>query len=389
MTEIQKFFTMLLVFLTAYFMPVGEERVQGAIIEAFTMLNDYAREHVLLCLIPALFIAGAVSTFIKQQAVMRYLGAEANKMIAYGVASVSGTILAVCSCTVLPLFAGIYSRGAGIGPATAFLYSGPAINVLAIILTARVLGTEIGVVRAVGAIAFSIIIGLVMAYIYRKETKSSSQGFAAISEESYQRNLKQEIIYFGSMVAFLVFANWAKPIDAEGVYASVYSVKWLLAGISIMVTIVTAHRWFSRREQKDWFSSTWFFAKQVLPLLLGGVLLAGALMGRPGTDAGLIPDQYIKALVGGNSIGANLFASIVGAFMYFATLTEIPIMQGLIGSGMGQGPALALLLSGPALSLPSMLVLRQIMGTEKTIVYVTLVIIMLTITGIIYGSFQS
>lgn len=389
MTEIQKFFTMLLVFLTAYFMPVGEERVQGAIIEAFTMLNDYAREHVLLCLIPALFIAGAVSTFIKQQAVMRYLGAEANKMIAYGVASVSGTILAVCSCTVLPLFAGIYSRGAGIGPATAFLYSGPAINVLAIILTARVLGMEIGVARAVGAIAFSIIIGLIMAYIYRKEAKSSSQGFAAISEESYQRNLKQEIIYFGSMVAFLVFANWAKPIDAEGVYASVYSVKWLLAGISIMVTIVTAHRWFSRSEQKDWFSSTWFFAKQVLPLLLGGVLLAGALMGRPGTDAGLISDQYIKALVGGNSIGANLFASIVGAFMYFATLTEIPIMQGLIGSGMGQGPALALLLSGPALSLPSMLVLRQIMGTEKTIVYVTLVIIMSTITGIIYGSFQS
>ena len=388
MTEIQKFFTMMVVFLTAYFMPVGEERVQGAIIEAFTMLNDYAREHVLLCLIPALFIAGAVSTFIKQQAVMRYLGAEANKIIAYGVASVSGTILAVCSCTVLPLFAGIYSRGAGIGPATAFLYSGPAINVLAIILTARVLGTDLGVARAVGAITFSIIIGLIMAYIYRKEEKSSSEGFAAVSEEIDQRNLQQEIIYFGSMVAFLVFANWAKPIDAEGIYAGIYSVKWLLAGISIMVTIVTAHRWFSRSEQQDWFSSTWFFGKQVLPLLLGGVLLAGVLMGRPGTDAGLIPDQYIKALVGGNSIGANLFASVFGAFMYFATLTEIPIMQGLIGSGMGQGPALALLLSGPALSLPSMLVLRQIMGTEKTIVYVGLVIIMSTVTGIIYGSFH-
>lgn len=387
-TEIQKFLTMLIVFLTAYFMPVGDERVQGAIIEAFTMLNDYAREHVLLCLLPALFIAGAVSTFIRQQAVMRYLGAEANKIIAYGVASVSGTILAVCSCTVLPLFAGIYSRGAGIGPATAFLYSGPAINVLAIILTARVLGTELGVARAVGAISFSIIIGLIMAYIYRKEAKSSSESFAVIGEEMCQRNLKQEIIYFGSMVAFLVFANWAKPIDAEGIYAGIYSVKWLLAGISIMVTIVTAHRWFSRSEQKDWFSSTWFFAKQVLPLLLGGVLLAGILMGRPGTDAGLIPDQYIKALVGGNSIGANLFASIVGAFMYFATLTEIPIMQGLIGSGMGQGPALALLLSGPALSLPSMLVLRQIMGTEKTIVYVALVIIMSTVSGIMYGSFH-
>lgn len=387
-TEIQKFFTMMIVFLTAYFMPVGEERVQGAIIEAFTMLNDYAREHVLLCLIPALFIAGAVSTFIRQQAVMRYLGAEANKIIAYGVASVSGTILAVCSCTVLPLFAGIYSRGAGIGPATAFLYSGPAINVLAIILTARVLGTDLGVARAVGAITFSIIIGLIMAYIYRKEAKSSSEGFVAASEEIGQRSLQQEIIYFGSMVAFLVFANWGKPIDAEGIYAGVYSVKWLLAGISIMVTIVTAHKWFSRSEQKEWFSSTWFFSKQVLPLLLGGVLLAGILMGRPGTDAGLIPDQYIKVLVGGNSIGANLFASIVGVFMYFATLTEIPIMQGLIGSGMGQGPALALLLSGPALSLPSMLVLRQIMGTEKTIVYVALVIIMSTVSGIIYGSFH-
>ncbi|HWQ61242.1 MAG TPA: permease [Negativicutes bacterium] len=386
MSEFQKLLAIIAVFFIAYFMPAESGRFQGAIIEAFRMLNEYAREHVLLCLVPALFIAGAISTFIRQQAVMRYLGAEANKVLAYCVASVSGTILAVCSCTVLPLFAGIYSRGAGIGPATAFLYSGPAINVLAIILTARILGFEMGVARAVGAVSFSVIIGLIMALIYRKEEAAKKEAFVAPEGDESSRVLWQEIVYFGGMVAFLVFANWAKPIEPAGVYASVYAYKWLLAGISLALVVYTSISWFTKSELIDWRESTWFFTKQIMPLLLGGVLVAGFLMGRPGLDSGIIPDEYITMLVGGNSLWANLFASVVGAFMYFATLTEVPILQGLMGSGMGKGPALALLLAGPALSLPSMIVLRQIMGTEKTAVYVSLVIIMATITGMFYGA---
>lgn len=385
MSELQKLLAIITVFLLAYFMPAESGRFQSAILEAFRMLNDYAREHVLLCLVPALFIAGAISTFIRQQAVMKYLGAEANKVLAYCVASVSGTILAVCSCTVLPLFAGIYSRGAGIGPATAFLYSGPAINVLAIILTARILGFEMGVARAVGAVVFSIVIGLIMAFIYRKEEAAKKESFAMPAGEEPSRKLWQEIVYFGGMVAFLVFANWGKPIE-PGLFATVYSYKWILAGISLAVVIYTSLAWFVKSELIDWRESTWFFTKQIIPLLLGGVLVAGFLMGRPGLDAGIIPDEYVTMLVGGNSVWANLFASIVGAFMYFATLTEVPILQGLMGSGMGKGPALALLLAGPALSLPSMIVLRQVMGTEKTAVYVSLVVIMATVTGMMYGA---
>lgn len=386
MSEFQKLLAIVAVFLLAYFMPAENIRFQGAVLEAFRMLNDYAREHVLLCLVPALFIAGAISTFIRQQAVMRYLGAEAKKIVAYSVAAVSGTILAVCSCTVLPLFAGIYSRGAGIGPATAFLYSGPAINVLAIILTARVLGFEMGVARAVGAIGFSVIIGLVMAFIYRKEEAAKKDAFAMPDEEKPRRALWQEMVYFGGMVAFLVFANWGKPLEPSGFYAGVYSYKWILAGVSLVLVIYTSSAWFAKSELVDWRESTWFFTKQIIPLLLGGVLVAGFLMGRPGLDAGIIPDEYVTMVVGGNSIQANLFASVVGAFMYFATLTEVPILQGLMGSGMGKGPALALLLAGPALSLPSMIVLRQIMGTQKTAVYVGLVIVMATISGLIYGT---
>jgi uncharacterized membrane protein YraQ (UPF0718 family) len=385
MGEKQKLFWIVLIFLLIYFMPVENARMQSALLEAFHMLNDYAREHVLLCLVPAFFIAGAVSTFIRQQSVMKYLGPEANKFLAYGVASVSGTILAVCSCTVLPLFAGIYSRGAGIGPAAAFLYSGPAINVLAIILTARVLGTDIGFARAAGAIVFSVVIGLLMAFIYQKEEKVKKEGFVMPPAEAPSRSLWQEIIYFGTMVCFLIFANMGKPLDSQSFYSTLYGYKWILAAISLAGVAFTSLGWFSKSELIEWGSSTWFFAKQILPLLLGGVLLAGFLMGRPGTDAGIIPDEYVKVLVGGNSVTANVFASISGAFMYFATLTEVPILQGLIGSGMGKGPALSLLLAGPALSLPSMLVLRQIMGLEKTAVYVTLVVIMATLTGFIYG----
>jgi uncharacterized membrane protein YraQ (UPF0718 family) len=414
-------------FLACFYLPVGVPRFDNAVTEAFELVKWYAREHVILCLVPAFFIAGAIGVFVSQASVMKYLGPNANKVLAYGVASVSGTILAVCSCTVLPLFAGIWRMGAGLGPASAFLYSGPAINVLAIILTARVLGMQLGIARAVGAVGFSIVIGLLMHLIFRKEEMEKTNAAAQQAEPEVKRPLWQTVIYFGSMVGILVFANWGKPVENSGLWHAIWAVKWPVTGAFTGALAVILVRWFgmvwwkvaavgiptavlafffpeqpmgpfvfavigmaiitstSKDEAGDWFASTWSFAKQITPLLLFGVLAAGFFLGRRGHE-GIVPSEWITQAVGGNSLRANLLASVVGAFMYFATLTEVPILQGLIGSGMGQGPALALLLAGPALSLQSMLVLRSLIGTKKTVVYVVLVIVMATITGLIYGT---
>jgi len=426
-SEWKKLLLIAVIFLACFYLPIGRERFDNAVMESLQLVKWYAQEHVLFCLVPAFFIAGAISVFDGQASVMKYLGAKANKVLAYSVASVSGTILAVCSCTVLPLFAGIYRMGAGLGPATAFLYSGPAINVLAIILTARVLGLELGIARAVGAILFSVIIGLLMHFIYRKEELEKANGQLAMPEAKTKRPLWQEVLYFASMVGILVFANWGKPHATVGLWHQIYSAKWLITAAFSAAFAVFLVLWFELRwwkivlaaiptalltllfpgkpmvpfaaaviglsaitstdngETSDWFSASWGFAKQILPLLLFGVLVAGALLGRPEHE-GLIPSQWVSRAVGGNSIWANLFASVAGAFMYFATLTEVPILQGLIGAGMGKGPALALLLAGPALSLPNMLVIRSVMGIQKTTVYICLVVVMATISGIIYGS---
>ena len=385
-SEWKKFLLIAVVFLACFYLPVDSLRFKNAIFEALALVRWYAREHVLLCLVPAFFIAGAISVFVSQAAVMKYLGAGANKVLAYGVASVSGTILAVCSCTVLPLFAGIYKMGAGLGPATAFLYSGPAINVLAIILTARVLGLELGIARAVGAILFSVVIGLLMHFIYRREETEKANNQMQMPQPEAAKPLWQNAVYFASMVGILVFANWAKPVSTTGLWSLIHSAKWIVTAGFALVLITVLAMWFRKSELSEWSQATWGFAKQILPLLLFGVLIAGALLGRPDHE-GLIRSEWVSRAVGGNSIWANLFASVAGAFMYFATLTEVPILQGLIGSGMGKGPALALLLAGPALSLPNMLVIRSVMGTQKTIVFVTLVVIMATISGIIFGAF--
>jgi hypothetical protein len=374
------------VFLVAWVMPYGSLRLQGALVESLAMAQEYARQHVLLCLIPAFFIAGAISVFISQAAVIRYLGPAAPRWIAYPVAAVSGTILAVCSCTVLPLFTGIHRRGAGLGPAIAFLYSGPAINVLAIILTARVLGLGLGLARAVMSVVFSVVIGLVMHWLYRREEAQRAALALAIPEpEAPRRSLRQTGVYFALMVGILVFANWSAPAQAgPGAWPAIHDAKWWITGTLLLGLAVVLARWFDRQELTEWVSSTWDFAKQILPLLLGGVLVAGLLLGRPGHE-GLIPSTWVAQVVGGNSLLANVLASVIGAFMYFATLTEVPILQGLIGSGMGKGPALALLLAGPALSLPSMLVIRSVLGTRKTVVYVTLVIVFSALSGLVYG----
>ncbi len=419
-------------FVLCYYLPVdwlkSLERLQNALWESLYLVKWYAREHVLLCLVPAFFIAGAVGVFVSQAAVMKYLGARANKVLAYGVAAVSGSVLAVCSCTILPLFAGIYRMGAGLGPACAFLYSGPAINILAIVLTARVLGPELGIARAVGAMLFSIVIGLCMHFFFRKEEQEKIIAQAMQPEPEVARPLWQNALYFASMVGILVFANWGRPDSEIGLWHAIFAAKWPVTGAFAIALAVMLVRWFQvkwwkiacaglpvlllalllpqapqvafvvgvigltfvlnteQEEMQEWFSSSWGFAKQILPLLLIGVVIAGVLLGQPGAE-GLIPSQWVANAVGGNSLGANLFASVAGAFMYFATLTEVPILEGLLGAGMGKGPALALLLAGPALSLPNMLVIRSVMGTKKTVVFVLLVMVMATISGLIFGTF--
>lgn len=330
-------------------------------------LIDYLAAHVVTCLVPAFFIAGAISVFVSQASVLKYFGAQAKKYVAYSIASVSGTILAVCSCTVLPLFAGIHKRGAGLGPAIAFLYSGPAINILAIVYTARLLGWQLGVGRAIGAILFSVVIGLIMAGIFRKEEKIKEEEMKQAVVEGGKESGKL-IVYFGILVSILIFATakidlWLKIIT--------------VVNLILMLGIVL-NTWFEKYEVLDWFSETYRFVKMIFPILLVGVFIAGMLKA-------IIPQQFVAKWVGGNSLSANFIASIVGVFMYFATLTEVPILKAFLELGMGKGPALALLLAGPALSLPSMIVLIRIMGGKKTSIYCTLVVIMATITGIIFG----
>lgn len=431
---------MLAVFVFAFFMPLDSARFQDAIAATFDLTKWYAQEHVILCLLPAFFIAGVISVFVSQGAVMKYFGAKAKKWVAYTVASVSGTILAVCSCTILPLFSSIHKRGAGLGPAIAFLYSGPAINILAIILTARILGFEMGVARIIGAVVFALVIGSAMSLIYRKEEKAKREQQMNFPDIPEKRPMWKTSFHFFTLVFILVFANWGSPEpgDTTGAWYFIWAYKWYITGFFslgliwsliyilrikwqwvLMTAIATAASAFlatlyiensklsplvpmvvgiaglsiitlkdKDNDNREWTIATWGFAKQIMPLLAVGVIMAGFLLGSTHDDTaiqGIIPGEWISALVGGNSVFANFFASIVGAFMYFATLTEVPILQGLIASGMGKGPALALLLAGPSLSLPNILVIRGVMGTEKTVVYVVLVVIMATISGLIFG----
>lgn len=413
-------------FLVAYFLPLDNANLLQSVQAALELAKWYAQEHVLLCLVPAFFIAGTIAVFISQNAVIKYLGAGAAKWAAYALASVSGSILAVCSCTVLPLFSGIYKRGAGLGPATAFLYSGPAINIMAIILTARVLGYQLGIARIIGAVSFSIIIGLLMQFIFRKEESQRNEEQIMVADMSEERPLWKTIFHFVILVLILISATWGPGATPEGAWSWVHAHKWIITsilglGLGISLIAILKIHWirvatavvlvgmvgilgtspllgfvagvialtvllaFQKDEGGEWLAESWGFAKQILPLLAMGVLVAGFLLGTPESGGGIIPGNWISSMVGGNSLWSNMFASVVGAFMYFATLTEIPILQGLINNGMGNGPALALLLAGPALSLPNMLVIRGVLGNKKTLVYVLLVILLSTIAGLFYG----
>ncbi len=431
----------ILVFAGVFFMPLQSEKFMTAIDATLDLAKWYAQEHVVMCLLPAFFIAGVIAVFVSQGSVLKYFGANAKKWLSYSVAAISGGILAVCSCTILPLFTSIYKRGAGLGPAIAFLYSGPAISVLSIILTARILGAEMGIARVVGAVSFSIIIGLAMSFIFRKEEKEKQEQQMNIVPPPEKRPVWQTTLHFFTLVLILVFANWGAPSAGDnGAWSVIFANKWYIVGalslvlcwslvkilklkigwvvagaaltvVSTVLAIVfvpnpklvplvpmivavaslSAILLFDKQdeENKEWALSAWGFAKQILPLLAIGVVTAGFLLGSTHDNtsiAGVIPNEWIQWAVGGNSLLSNFFASFTGAFMYFATLTEVPIIQGLLASGMGKGPALALLLAGPSLSLPNMLVIHGVLGTKKTVTYVALVIVMATISGWVFGN---
>lgn len=424
--QIRLLLLMVGIFLLIFFLPVEQERFSNALLEGVRLTHWYAREHVILCLLPAFLIAGAMAVYISQGAVMRYLGPEASKPVAFSVASVSGTLLAVCSCTVLPLFGGIYRRGAGLGAAIAFLYSGPAINVMAVVVTMKVLGAEIGIARAMGAILFALVIGSIMHFIYRKEeAERSVKNARGFGGDSSDKPMAAIVSFFALMIGILVFANWAAA-DSEQ-WMLIHAWKWpITAMLAVALGVLLVWRWqwpplpllllagvigvaavlaphvpelpfvlgigglmliaALREQDREWTVQSWDFARQILPLLLAGVFVAGFALGRPGHE-GIIPSEWVAMAVGDNSLKSTVLASLLGALMYFSTLTEVPIVEALMGSGMGKGPALALLLAGPALSLPNMLVIRTILGTQKTLVYCTLVVIMATLTGFIYGNF--
>lgn len=425
------------VFAIAYFLNFSDPRIQNAILEACYMLQWYARNHTLACVVPAMFIAGAIAAFLNKEAVLRHLGPKAKKVEAYSVASVSGTVLAVCSCSVLPMFAGIYRVGAGLGPASAFLYSGPAINVMAIFLTARVLGFDLGIGRVIGAVAFAVIIGMLMALIFRgDEARREAATLQLPDPPPAKRRLIQTVLFFAAMIGFLVFSDWANPSQttieksdgttlqvavllettealrvqleepagdlrsgvklmipkaeiARTEYATpdgyqwanwIYTHRWYFALACLAATIAMAVAWFDRDERAEWLGQTWGFAKSIVPLLFGGVLVTGFV-------GALIPEQAVAAWVGGNSLTANFAASLIGALWYFATLTEIPILEALLGLGMGRGPALALLLAGPALSLPSIAVIYSVIGFRKTLVFCTLTVVLSAVVGMVFGMF--
>jgi uncharacterized membrane protein YraQ (UPF0718 family) len=427
------FAALVTIFVAAYALPLGNPKIQAAIQEAFRLLQWYARNHTLACVVPALFIAGAIITFLSQSSVMRYLGPKANPILAYGVASVAGCVLAVCSCSVLPMFAGIYQLGAGLGPASAFLYSGPAINVLAIFLSARVLGFSIGAGRAIGSVIFAVVIGLLMALIFRKGEREKAAAAMQMPEpEKPKRHIAKTALFLACMILFLVFSDWFNPgnvvvetrdgrefnavvihetkdairfqleqnlgsaksgdkislsksdiaemREQKSLVITIHHIRWYLAGLCGVAVLIMTWRWYERDEIRQWMHNTWDFTKLLVPLLYGGVFIVGFV-------SVLLPEKQVAQWVGDNSLQSNLVASVIGAFWYFATLTEIPITQALMNLGMHKGPVLALLLAGPALSLPSMIVIQRIMGTKKAVVFISLVIIMATITGMFFGVF--
>jgi len=341
--------------------------IEALLMAGFESVKEYLALHVLLCLVPAFFLAGAIASLFSRESMLRYFGADASKYISYSVASVSGVLLAVCSCTVLPLFAGIYKRGAGIGPATTFLFSAPAINLLAIVYTAKILGFDIGAARAVAAVSMSIVIGLVMAMVFRREDEVKIRAIASAVENEI--NPAHQTGLFLLLLVLLVL---------DGIIDT-WMWRGIVLGPLVILTVYVSRKWLDDEQIHDWMHETWDLTKKIFPLLLVGVFFAGIILQ-------ILPSDHVVRFVGDNSIQSNLVASIAGALMYFATLTEVPIISSLMKLGMETGPVLSMLLAGPALSLPNMIVINRVLGFKKAMTYITLTVIMATIAGLVVGN---
>ena len=365
--EFLKLFYVVIVFLFFYFLPIKSVWFYPALISGLELLREYAREHIITCLLPAFFIAGAIVAFVRKEAILKYLGRDVKKRVSYLIASVSGIFLAVCSCTILPLFAGIRKRGAGLGPAITFLFSGPAINIAAIFLTFSVIGFSMGLARVFFSIFLAIIIGLSMHFIFPEK---KDDGDLILEKQATSSFSKKKMILF--------FLSWLGILIVNGLAINTGLKYWINAFL-IMIILYLSIFDIKKEDNKNWVQETWSFSKIILPLLFIGVFIAGFI-------SPLLPQELIEKVFGSNSLLSNLTASVFGSLMYFSTLTEVPILKELINKGMASGPALALLLAGPSISLPNLLVIRKVLGNKKTLVYISLVIIYSSLSGLIFGA---
>ncbi len=358
--------------------------IMAAMQAGLTTLLGYLSAHVLTCLIPAFFIAGAIAALLKTEMVLKYFGKDAPKWLCYSVAATSGTILAVCSCTILPMFAGIEKKGAGIGPATAFLFSGPAINLLAIVLTARVLGLDLGIARAIAAVSMAVVIGLIMAAIFERSSQKCEtspvsapvQAAQALTEPPKSGQTERIAVLF---IALLIGVLLSATSQLE------FVTKWTIVAAFIVASAYVLTKYFSSEEKTAFFSETWSLTKKIFPLLVVGTFITGVI-------GYFMPTELLRTYLGSNSFPSCFIASVVGALLYMPTLLEIPIVGTLFGYSTGitaPGPALSLLLAGPSLSLPSMIVITRVIGLKKGGVYISLVVIVSTLVGMLYGAIVS
>jgi len=332
------------------------------ILAGWEALVDYLILRRIISLTIAFFLSGAIAQFMSQGAVMKYFGPNSDKRLSYLVASVSGAILAVCSCSVLPMFAGIRKKGAGIGPATTFLFSGPALNILAITFTFSLIGVDIGFVRVFSAVILSIVIGFLMYLFYNKsETVDANEAMFSM-DDGNDRTFAQNALFFVTMIGILV-SGAGRPV---------------ITSILVVILAVQLYGNFKKDELVDWCRETYSLARKIVPLFIVGIFAAGVI-----TE--IIPPEYMVTFVGNNSYGANIIASVFGAFMYFATLTEVPIVNGFMELGMFKGPATALLLAGPSLSLPNMIVISRVIGLKKAVTYFGLVVVLSAFVGMLAG----
>ena len=334
-------------------------------------IKEYVALHVITCLIPAFLLAGAMITFISRDTVIRYMGFEAKKSVAFPLAAISGIFLAVCSCTVIPIAAGIYRRGGSIGPAFILLWTAPATNLLALIYTGAILGMDVAAVRVVAAVSTAFIVGLVMMYAFAGEEKERSSA----KDHSVQQGRimgREDIVILILLLLTLLLPNY---LGVGGPY--LHKVAIFLVALGVTLAYVYSKK--ETDEIKEWLHETWWFVRLIFPMLMVGVFIVGII-------GAILPEDWITNYLGGSGISPTFLASLIGAVSYFATLTEAPFVHTLMELGMGKGPALALLLAGPGLSLPNMVVITRVFGFKKAAIYITITVILATIAGFVAGN---